>query len=177
MDAIASAAGVSKVTVYDYFGDKRRLFLAILAEASGTLTETGKRVLSSHLGDDAQIRTAEALERALVETVIELSATVHSVNYAAVFALVSQQRMSAPDADDDVSTEWLEAALTDRIAHFADSGLLDVNDPRLAASHLAALTMLLAYNEQPDPARADRGRLRRTMTDGVHAFMRAYAIR
>ncbi|WP_130797092.1 helix-turn-helix domain-containing protein [Streptomyces otsuchiensis] len=33
MDAVAARVGVSKRTVYDYFGDKDRLFGAILSDA------------------------------------------------------------------------------------------------------------------------------------------------
>lgn len=177
MDAVSAQAGVSKATVYEYFGDKRRLFLAILSEASSTLTETGQQVLDRHLGEDANIVTVGQLEQALVATVIELAATVHSVSYAAIFGLVAQQRLINPSSSDDLSTEWLESALADRLAHFTRQGLLDADDPRLAATHLAALTLLLAYNEQPDPATADRGRLEQTMTDGTRAFIRAYSPR
>lgn len=174
MDAVSAEAGVSKATVYEYFGDKRRLFLAILSEASGTLTDTGQKVLERHLGEDANIVTVAQLEDALIATVIELAATVHSVNYAAVFGLVAQQRLINPSSPDDLSTEWLEEALADRLAHFTRKGLLDAPDSRLAATHLAALTLLLAYNEQPDPATADAQRLQQTMADGTRAFMRAY---
>jgi len=177
MDAVSAEAGVSKATVYEYFGDKRRLFLEILSEASSTLAETGQDVLERHLGEDANIVTVAQLEQALVGTVIELAATVHSVNYAAVFGLVAQQRLITPSSSDDLSTEWLEAALADRLAHFSRRGLLEADDPRLAATHLAALTLLLAYNEQPDPATADPERLQKTMTDGTRAFMRAYGTR
>ena len=175
MDAVSAEAGVSKATVYEYFGDKRRLFLAILSEASGTLADTGQKVLERHLGEDATIVTPEQLEKALIATVIELGATVHSVNYAAVFGLVAQQRLINPATPDDLSTEWLEKALADRLAHFTRQGLLAAQDSRLAATHLAALTLLLAYNEQPDPATADPRRLQQTMADGTRAFMRAYS--
>jgi TetR/AcrR family transcriptional regulator, mexJK operon transcriptional repressor len=47
----------------------------------------------------------------------------------------------------------------------------------LAADHFNALTTLLAYNNQPDPARANLDQVRQTMIDGVHAFIRAYAVR
>jgi TetR/AcrR family transcriptional repressor of mexJK operon len=174
MDAVSAEAGVSKATVYEYFGDKRRLFLAILSEASRTLTDTGQKVLERHLGEDADIMTVEQLEKALRATMIELAATVHSVSYAAVFGLVAQQRLINPSSSDDLSTEWLESALADRLAHFTRQGLLDAPDSRVAATHLAALTLLLAYNEQPDPATADPQRLQETMANGTRAFIRAY---
>jgi TetR/AcrR family transcriptional regulator, mexJK operon transcriptional repressor len=61
-----------------------------------------------------------------------------------------------------------------RLMRFSQLGLLDAPDPRLAADHFSALTTLLAYNNQPDRAEADLDRVRQTMIDGVHAFVRAY---
>ena len=55
--------------------------------------------------------------------------------------------------------------------------LKDAPNPRLAADHFNALTTLLAYNSQPDRAKADLDRVRQTMVDGVHAFIRAYETR
>lgn len=176
MDAVAARAGVSKVTVYDYFGDKRRLFLAILSDAAESLTDSGRRALD-HLADDAGITTVPQLEKALTAAAIDLGTTIHSANYAAVFALVAQQRLQTPTTEDDISTEVLEEALAERIAHFAGIGLLDTDNPRLAAAHFSALTVLLAYNNQPVPANADPDQVRQTMVDGVHAFIRAYATR
>lgn len=175
MDAVAAHAKVSKATVYDYFGDKRRLFLAILADASESLNASARRVLDDYLADDAQITTIEQLEQALAAAAIDLGTTmVGSADYAAVFALVAQQRREAAEPEGDVSTEAMEDAFAERIAHFVEAGLLDTDDPRLAADHFTALTMLLAYNQQPDPATVDIDRVRRTMIDGVHLFIRGY---
>ncbi len=177
MDAIAAKAGVSKVTVYDYFGDKRHLFLAILSAASDSLDASARRALDEHLADTADITTVAQLEAALTAAAVDLGITiVASADYATAFALVGQQRMQT-GSDDDVATEALEEALAERMAHFAAIGLLDVDDPRLAADHFGALTILLAYNKQPVPAKADPNRIRQIMVDGAHAFMRAYATR
>ncbi|MFF2513790.1 TetR/AcrR family transcriptional regulator C-terminal domain-containing protein [Streptomyces sp. NPDC058086] len=67
--------------------------------------------------------------------------------------------------------------MADRIAQFADAGLLDTDNPRLAADHFSALTVLLAYERQPIPATADPEKVGQTMADGAHAFIRAYAAR
>jgi TetR/AcrR family transcriptional repressor of mexJK operon len=178
MDAIAARAGVSKVTVYDYFGDKRRLFLAILSAASESMDASARRVLDEHLSDAAGISTVAQLEAALTSTAVDLGTTiVASADYATAFALVAQQRMQTGADDDDVATEALEEALAERLSHFAEVGLLDIDKPRVAADHFGALTILLAYNDQPVPAKADPDRIRQIMTDGAHAFMRAYATR
>ncbi len=178
MDAIAAKAGVSKVTVYDYFGDKRGLFLAILSAASESLDASARQVLEEHLSDTAGITTVTQLEAALTAAAVDLSATiVASADYATAFALVAQQRMQTGSDDDDVATEALEESLAERMAHFAAIGLLDTDNPRLAADHFGALTLLLAYNHQPVPAKADQDRIRQIMIDGARVFMRAYATR
>ncbi|MEV7425735.1 MULTISPECIES: TetR/AcrR family transcriptional regulator [unclassified Streptomyces] len=178
MDAIAAEAAVSKRTVYDYFGDKRRLFLAILADVSQSLLTTFHRALDEHLPEDAQITTVPQLEKALAALAADLgTSVVGSADYAAGFALVAQERLRTPMTKDDIATAAAEEALADRIARFAEAGLLDTDNPRLAADHFGALTLLLAYERHPVPANADLDQVRRTMTDGVHAFMRAYATR
>ncbi|MEU1605720.1 hypothetical protein [Micromonospora matsumotoense] len=63
------------------------------------------------------------------------------------------------------------------ITHFVRAGLLETDTPRLATERLFALTVLLAYHQQPDPARVAPERVRQTMTDGVRVFIRAYGAR
>ncbi|MFI6341288.1 TetR/AcrR family transcriptional regulator [Streptomyces sp. NPDC050535] len=178
MDAIAARAEVSKRTMYDYFGDKRRLFLAILSAASESLLATMRRALDEHLPKDAQITTVPQLEAALTALAIDLGTSiVGSPDYTAAFALVAQERLQTPTTKDDLATEAAEEDLAERFAHFVDAGLLDTDNPRLAADHFGALTMLLAYERQPVPAHADPEKIRQIMIDGVHAFIRAYATR
>ncbi|MGX6446491.1 TetR/AcrR family transcriptional regulator [Patulibacter sp. S7RM1-6] len=178
MDAVAARAGVSKATVYSHFGDKQRLFRAILVDATESLDAFARQVIGAHLGDDAGITTPERLEEALRATAIDFGVgLVGSVEYAAVWALVAQRRWQDPDADDDVETAAVEDAIAQRIARFAELGLLDTDDPRRATDHFFALTVLLAFHEQPDPLAVDHERLRATMIEGVRAFVRAYGAR
>ncbi|MGV9968186.1 TetR/AcrR family transcriptional regulator [Streptomyces olivaceus] len=178
MDAVAARAAVSKRTVYDYFGDKRSLFLAILSEVSESLLATGLRAIEEHLPKDAPIATVPQLEAALTALAIDLGATVvGSADLHAGFALVAQERLRTPTTEDDIETAPIQAALAEHIAHFVDAGLLDTDNPRLAADHFGALTLLLAYERHPVPARADPDQIRQIMIDGAHAFVRAYARR
>lgn len=175
MDAVAAGAKVSKATVYEYFGDKQRLFRAILTDASSSLEALAHRIVGEYLADEVGIASVPVLEKALMAAAVDLGATVvGSAEYAAVFALVAQRRWQDPTAGDDVATRTAEDAFAERIAHFADLGLLETDDPHRAADHLFALTMLLAYHQQPDPATVDPERLRRTMIEGVRVFMCAY---
>lgn len=178
MDAIAAEASVSKATVYEYFGDKNRLFQAILADASESLLTTGRRAYDAHLAVDEQITTVAELEGALTAMAVELgTSVVGSADYAAAFALVSQRRLQKPTSDEDLSTEGPIEVLADYLDHFAERGLLDADDPRLAAHHFNALTVLSAFERHPVPATADPDDVRQIMVDGVHAFVRAYGSR
>lgn len=178
MDAVAARANVSKRTVYDYFGGKAGLLLDVSTGAMESLLASLKGAVNGHLSDDLPIRTAEDLERALVAFVVEISTTlVTSDDYATAFTLGAALRAEIPDRENPSLSTAPEAAIAERLAHFDDTGLLDVPDPLLAADHFNALTMLLAYSNQSNPARADADQVRSSMTAGVHAFMRAYARR
>ncbi|MGC5248565.1 hypothetical protein ACPXB3_16775 [Gordonia sp. DT219] len=76
-----------------------------------------------------------------------------------------------------METAAVERVIAQRIAHFGELGLLDTDDPRRTTDHFFALTVLLAFNEQPNPLAVDHGRLRATMVDGARAFVRAYGTR
>lgn len=178
MDAVAAQANVSKRTVYDYFGDKERLRSDVMDAAGATLMQSLHAALSAHLSDDRPIADADELERALLAFSLEIGTTiVGSTDYATVFTLSSRRRGDQPEFSDGRLASAPEEALAERLAHFDEVGILDAPDARTAADHFNALTMLLAYNNQPDPAAADPADVRRTMAAGVHAFMRAYAAR
>jgi TetR/AcrR family transcriptional repressor of mexJK operon len=178
MDAVAAQANVSKRTVYDYYGDKERLQVEVIDDAGESLLTSLKAALVDHLSDDEPIRTADDLERALLAFSLEIGTTIiGSTDYATVFTLSGKPRRDQPELMSRHLSTAPEDAVAERLAHFDEVGILDAPDPRTAADHFNALTLLLAYNNQPDPADADPAEVRRTMTAGVHAFMRAYAAR
>jgi TetR/AcrR family transcriptional repressor of mexJK operon len=176
MDAVAQHAKVSKRTVYDYYGDKARLLHEVVEESAATLLRSVHGAIAQHLSDDAPITTVRQLEDALIAFVGEIATTiVASTDYATVTTLVSEQRSAVPSLGSVLESTAPEEAIAERLAHFHSAGLLEAPDAGLAADHFNALTTLLAYSEQPDPGRADRDRALRSMTEGVRAFIRAYA--
>ena len=59
VDAISAQAGVSKRTVYNHFGDKESLFLAVVQQTFGRMIGLTDEILQRHLGD---IRDQSAVE-------------------------------------------------------------------------------------------------------------------
>jgi TetR/AcrR family transcriptional repressor of mexJK operon len=164
--------------VYDYYGDKRGLLLGVIVDAGESLIVSLRKALDRHLSDAADIRDIDTLERALAAFAVEVGVTIiASSDYATVFTLVAEERFRLPELEEHPLADAPEEAVAERLAHFSKLGLLDAPNPRLAADHFNALTTLLAYNNQPDWAKADLDRVRQTMIDGVHAFIRAYETR
>lgn len=176
MDAISSMANVSKRTVYDYFGDKANLLAAVLETATEALFSALRESLDSHLSNSAPINSLQDLEAALSAFAVDISTTViGSTNYTTVFALTSGLRTEFPALNSHTYSNAPEVAISERLTHFHQRGLLSITDAREAADHFIALTVLLAYSNKPGPNLADQQMVEKTVKGGVKAFMRAYA--
>ncbi len=173
VDAISAAAGVSKRTVYDYFGDKQTLLLAVI-EASGTSLMT---TIDAAIADNLVHVTS--LEDALVNFALRIiSTTLTSSDYAALTRIVANEASHLPDLGVD---HWMssapEEAIAVRFAEFDREGILEAPNPRLAADHFVALGFTIALELQRRPSTADPAIVRQAIVDGVRAFLRAYAPR
>ncbi|MDM8084025.1 TetR/AcrR family transcriptional regulator [Cellulomonas cellasea] len=177
MDAVAAQAAVSKRTVYDYYGDKRRLLLGVIEDAGTSALRTLRAAIADNLPDGAEIDDTAGLERALADFAVQLGASMlASADYAAAVKLITENEAMLPELTGHPLGVAHRRALAERIAHYAERGLLDVDDPAVAADHFNALTVLLVLNEDYS-TRNDPGRVHDIMAGGVHAFMRAYARR
>lgn len=176
MDAVAALAGVSKRTVYDYYGDKRGLLLGVVEDAGERALATLRGLVDEHL-DPADIREPADLERALTELAVALGRTLLlSSDYLAAVRLINENEALLPELEDHPLDEAHARVLSDRVSHFARVGLLDADDPGLAAAHFHALTALRVLNEPPR-RRTEAAHVRQIMTDGARAFVRAYGVR
>ncbi len=171
VDAVAARAGVSKRTVYDYFGDKQALLIAVLREAGLLLMETIRDALDEHLTRVTDI------EGALTDFATRITTmTTGSADYLDLIKLVTSEGAHLPEGALD---EWLgndepEDAVADRLAALGREGLLDVPNPRLAADHFIALTIGMTIGGGYSARRLDATEARQAIVDGVAAFLRAY---
>ena len=170
MDAIAASAGVSKRTVYDYYGDKRTLLVAVVEQALAALGDSVTAAIDQHL------RAVDDVERALVDFAGSItSVAIGSTDYSALMRLLSTESDNLPEMRQE---NWAnvepEEAVAERFVELDRRGLLRAPDPRLAADHFVALTLspsVYALGRAPVAAAADT---RRMIADGVAAFLRAY---
>ncbi|WP_213816384.1 TetR/AcrR family transcriptional regulator [Glaciihabitans sp. dw_435] len=170
VDAIAALAQVSKRTVYDYFGDKRALLLSVVEQALGTLMSVVDRAIADHLTE------VQDLEASLIAFARSISETaIGSADYVALIRLVSNEAANLPELR---AHNWAmvepEVKVADRLAAFAEQGLLVVPDPRMAADHLTALTMTPSMTGATAGITTTNDETQRRIVAGVRAFIRAY---
>jgi AcrR family transcriptional regulator len=171
VDAIAEAAGVSKRTIYDYYGGKERLFLSAVRETAAAQAAAFGELLDRTLGEVTDLEAAlTAFGRAFAAEV------ARSAERAAVLRLMIAEASHFPDliraAPED---RPVQRALAERLAELGDQGLLEVPDPLEAAEFLGLLvTGRVNARSWYGAVHLDDAEIDRLVTGGVRVFLRAY---
>jgi TetR/AcrR family transcriptional regulator, mexJK operon transcriptional repressor len=170
VDAISAEAGVSKRTVYDYFGDKQALLSAVIGATSTALMATINQAIEEFLTDPDDLELAlTSFSRRIMSTALTSS------DYATLIRLVTTESAHLPS---DSADYWMAAEPEDRIAErfavFHERGLLDAPRPRLAADHFVALAFAIPLERQRDHPDRDPAYVDESIVDAVRAFLRAY---
>ncbi len=167
VDAIAAVAGVSKRTLYDHFGDKEQLFSAVLSTVTAKVTDAVRIAVEQELpeGSDPGLAILSFVRRVATVT---LASSEYVLFRRLIAASGSAQRRLAALQSDPADL------LAVRIADYGRSGQLVVPNPRRATDHLVALTFTIAI-EALETGGVDVAAIDDILTDGVDAFLRAYA--
>lgn len=172
VDAVAARAEVSKRTVYDYFGDKRTLLRAVVDSVGDALVTTVRRTLDETLTDRTE---AAELEDALVAFSMRIATEMlGSAEYTTLQRLLRSDSGHLSEQDYNPMANTPDEAIAERFAAFADAGLLDVPDPRLAADQFLALTFGVALDRLGSANAVRDPRVRPLVVEGVRTFLRAY---
>ncbi|WP_339308296.1 TetR/AcrR family transcriptional regulator [Paenibacillus sp. FSL R5-0519] len=172
VDAVAAKAGVSKRTVYDYYGDKQNLLLAVVDESSLAVLEMIEQGIADHLLE------FEDLQQALILFCEQIVASANgSADYKALIRLVMVEEANLPDSFLEKLDKATEEGIMRKFTEFAQKGLIDVPDPKMATKHFAALTILLVFNQPRRTGSMDAEQTRRIIAEGVRVFLSAYAPR
>lgn len=173
VDAIADDANVSKATVYNHFGSKESLFIAVIRDALDVAL--GEAV------DEArkQLATTEGARAALTETA---RALVHGVAQPAVLALrnlVTGELRRFPELGEAWETSGPRRAATmvrELLERFIDQNELRIEDIDIAVIQLFALTLYPhltagSYGKQISDAASER-----LITSGIDVFLSRYGV-
>ncbi len=170
MDAIARVAGVSKQTIYAYFGGKAALFEA-------TVLERSDRLLKPVPTGADSLHDPEAALRDIARRFLELILSPETVGRFRVIVAESGRFPELAEAFYRSGPERVGGRLSGYLAELHQHGILRVADPRSASIHFFGmvrgdlfLRQLLGLGEPP------RGRELDRIVDGaVEAFLSAYA--
>jgi TetR/AcrR family transcriptional repressor of mexJK operon len=174
MDAVAAAAGVSKQTVYQHFGDKQRLFRELIAATVRTASdpvydEVHRLADSGRLDSDLRDLARRLLRLVLRPTMMRLR------------RLVIAEVRQFPDLGRvfyDLGPGRTIAALAETFAELTRQGRLHAPDATLAATQFNWLVMSAPLNQAMLLGQDDTpttGEINRWADSGVRTFLAAYA--
>jgi TetR/AcrR family transcriptional repressor of mexJK operon len=174
MDEIAALAAVSKQTVYKHFVDKERLFSEIVVATVSEISDpVYDEVLelqdSGDVEDDLRGLARRLLGRVMQPRILQLRRLV--IGEAGRFPELGRTFY-------EQGPGRTISALATVFERLAERGVLQLDDPLLAAAHFNWLVMSSPLNqamflgEDQPPPRAD---LDRHADAGVRAFLAAYA--
>ncbi|MEQ1514936.1 MAG: TetR/AcrR family transcriptional regulator [Sphingorhabdus sp.] len=142
MDSIAAAANVSKPTIYKHFNDKDKLFAAaIVAEIAAAESKTAALIqalptsknLEHDLGQFARAHVADVMQPQLVR--------------------MRRRLIGEAERFPELASTWYQngparghQTLADIFSKLAERGLLQMDDPALAAEHFNWLILSIPLN-------------------------------
>lgn len=169
VDAVAAKANVSKRTIYDYYGNKRALFIAVIDKARELFMNAIQHAIDQNLID------VKDLEQALISFSEQIvTSTFASSDYAILIRLGTMEAGNIPELAYNETNSVPHDALAKQFITLEHKGLLNLPDPRLATEHFFALTFLLAFSKLWPSYIEDSTMIKRTVVDGVQAFLRIY---
>ena len=168
IEQIAADAGVSKVTVYNRFGDKRGLFAAAVERECEQIStalavpDLPSGALLARLTTIGEAMVAFLSRPEFIRFERRVAAeTEHDPAIGAAFLAAGPHRM--------------KRAFAELIAAMGEAGELTVDDPELAAEQFASMCKGMGDLERRFGAPVDDARNRERIAGAVEVFCRAYA--
>lgn len=173
LEDIADAAGVSKRTIHNVYDGKEALFRSALHGVLDTAERFAHEVV-------APLHDRDDLTEALRATAVELARTVLGGRVVPLRRLLITEARRFPD----LAAEYYAraprrtiVAIADALRGFRDRGLLDVDDPTLAAEQFAFLVLGASLDRAQFDADGRAGsdeEVERRALAGADLFLRAH---
>jgi TetR/AcrR family transcriptional repressor of mexJK operon len=174
MDQIAAQAAVSKQTVYKHFSDKEQLFVEIILDTMGSAVDQMVRGAVDALADSDDVaRDLLALAHNLIDSIWQ-------PRVLELRRLVIAEAGRFPQLGEAYFKQGFQGgieSLAASLRQLADRGVLRVEDPLLAAQHLAGLVLWVPMNQAMFTGTDSPAARSRCASAGVDAFLAIYGRR
>lgn len=169
IEQIAADAGVSKVTVYNHFGDKRGLFAAAV--------ERECEKMRGHFSIDAELARLGIRERltAIGEAMFAFLSRPEMVQFERRIAAETEHEPEIGHAFLKAGPWRMKAAFSSFLCFAHDRGELDIADPQLAAEQFVSMCKGMGDLERRFGATPDETTNRQRIAGAVDVFLMAYA--
>ena len=168
IEQIAAEAGVSKVTVYNHFGDKGALFAAAVGR------ECEK--MRGHFSIDAQLASLGIRERltAIGQAIVAFLSRPEMVQFERRIAAETEREPQIGGAFLKAGPWRMKAAFSAFLAHADQRGELAIPDPMLAAEQFVSMCKGMGDLERRFGAIPDAHDDARRIAGAVEVFLKAY---
>ena len=168
IEQIAAEAGVSKVTVYNHFGDKRGLFTAAV--------ELECEKMRGHFS------LAQLPKGSIRDRLTTIGEAMHAFLHRPEMIQFERRIAAETEHEPAIGEAFLKAgpwrmkqAFSAFLAFAADSGDLDIQDPSLAAEQFVSMCKGMGDLERRFGAVPDETANRKRIAGAVDVFLRAYS--
>lgn len=168
IEQIAADAGVSKVTVYSHFGDKRGLFIAAIDSECG-------RIRGHFAIDDLPRGSLRTRLLAIGEAMVAFLSRPEMVSFERRIAAETEHEPAIGAAFLAAGPHRMRQAFADLLQAMSEAGELDIADPLLSAEQFVSLCKGMGDLERRFAHPADPAADRRRIEGAVELFCRAYA--
>lgn len=168
IEGIAEAAGVSKVTVYNYFGGKPGLFSAAVDHECSNMKQ--------HMQIDPSLP-----RRPIREQLETLGNAFHDFVSRDEIVRFDRRIAAESDRDPSIGDTFMDAGPRPICVHMAglieaaaDAGEIAVDDPMLAAEQFVSMCKGFGEMERRFCGKSDPDRDRERIAGAIDVFMKAY---
>ena len=167
IEQVAAKAGVSKVTVYNHFGDKRGLFAAAV--------ECECEKMRGHFTiDSSNTEDLHVLFRRIGEGMIAFLSRPEMIQFERRIAAETVRDPELGIAFLDAGPRRMKRAFTALLDSLVAAGRLDIEDTMVAAEQFASMSKGFGDLERRFGAAIDVGLNRRRLESAVEVFLAAY---
>ncbi|MEM1052155.1 MAG: TetR/AcrR family transcriptional regulator [Pseudomonadota bacterium] len=167
IEQVAADAGVSKVTIYNHFGDKRGLFTAAVEREC--LKMRGYFSL-----DEMPSGTIEERLSTIAEAMFAFLSRPEMIQFERRIAAETEHEPGIGQAFLETGPWRMKAGFSAWLAHACEQGELDIDDPDLAAEQFVSMTKGMGDLERRFGARPSDKANEERISGAVSVFLAAY---